>query len=132
MANPAEFLAIEQIRMHLLGEFSPTELSFAVEIERTSSINSSVSSSQFDNSVSMSDYFMNLEQNDFDFSDFSSPEYVDLGQNQLNPPVIDLTTPNAQKLTESKLSLKIELLEVKKFNWIDYSESTHLNSGAMV
>ncbi|CAA2985388.1 ethylene-responsive transcription factor 5-like [Olea europaea subsp. europaea] len=132
MANPAEVSAIEQIRMHLLGEFSPTELSFAAEIERTSSINSSVSSSQSDYSVSISDYFMNLEENDFDFSDFSSPESVDLGQNQLNPPVIDLTTPNAQKLTERKPSLKIELPEVKKFDWIDFSESTHSNTVATV
>ncbi|CAI9775577.1 unnamed protein product [Fraxinus pennsylvanica] len=132
MANQAEVSAIEQIRMHLLGEFSPTELPFAAEIERTSSINSSVSSSQSDYTVSISDYFMNLEQNDFDFSDFSSHESVDLGQNQLNPPIIDLTTPKAQTLTERKPSLKIELPEVKKLDLFDFSKSTHSNSVAMV
>ncbi|XP_022866991.1 ethylene-responsive transcription factor ERF104-like [Olea europaea var. sylvestris] len=132
MENPAEVSAIEQIRMHLLGEFSPRELSFSAQIERTSSIHSSVSSSQSDYSVSISDYFMDLEQNEFDFSDFSSPESVDLGQNQLNPPVIDLTTPKAQTLTERKPSLKIELPVVKKFDWIELPESTQSNSVANV
>ncbi|KAL2472079.1 Ethylene-responsive transcription factor 5 [Abeliophyllum distichum] len=133
MSTPAEVTAIEKIRMHLLGEFSPVEISFTAEIEncsRTSSINSPVSSSQSDYSVSISDYFMNLEHNQFDFSEFSSPESVDLGKNQFNPPIIDLTTPKAQTLTERKRSLKIELPEVKKFNWLDFSQSTQSNSVA--
>ncbi|CAI9775576.1 unnamed protein product [Fraxinus pennsylvanica] len=128
MANPAEVSAIEQIRMHLLGEFYPTELSFAADIERTSSVNSSVSSSQSEYAVSISDYFMDLEQNELDFSDFSSPESVDLVQNQLNPPIIDLNTPKAQTLTERKPSSKIELPVVKKVDMIDFSESTQSNS----
>ncbi|CAI9753023.1 unnamed protein product [Fraxinus pennsylvanica] len=130
MANPAEVSAIGQIRMHLLGEFYPTELSFTTEVERTSSVNSSFSSSHSEYSVSISDYFMDLEQNEFDFSDFSSPESVDLGQNQLNRPIIDLTTPKVQTLTERKPSLKIELTVVKKVNMNDFFESTQLNSVA--
>lgn len=132
MANPAEVSAIEQIRMHLLGEFSPSELSFAAETDncsRTSSISSSV---QSDHSISISDYFMNCEQNQFDFGEFSSSESVDLGQNRLNTPIIDLTLPKARNLTERKPSLQIELPAVKKLVWIDFSESSQSKSAATV
>ncbi|XP_022862771.1 ethylene-responsive transcription factor 5-like [Olea europaea var. sylvestris] len=132
MENPAEVSAIEQIRMHLLGEFSPREVSFAAEIDncsRTSSISSSV---QSDNSISISDYFMNCEQNEFDFSEFSSAESVDLGQNQLNTPIIDLTLPKVKNLTGRKPSLKIELPAVKKFDRIDFSELSQLNKASTV
>ncbi|CAI9771579.1 unnamed protein product [Fraxinus pennsylvanica] len=129
MANPAEVSAIEQIRMHLLGEFSPSEVSFAAEIDNCSKASSISSSVQFDNSISVSDYFMNCERNQFDFSEFSSPESVDLGQNQLNTQIIDLTLPKAKILTERNPSLQIELPAVKKLGWIDFSES---NSAATV
>ncbi|KAL2533207.1 Ethylene-responsive transcription factor 5 [Abeliophyllum distichum] len=82
--------------------------------------------------VSISDYFTNLEHNQFDFSEFSSPESIDLGKNEFNPSIIDLTTPKAQTLTERKRSLKIELPEVKKFDWLDFSQSTQSNSVASV
>ncbi|KAL2486950.1 Ubiquitin-conjugating enzyme E2 variant 1D [Abeliophyllum distichum] len=82
--------------------------------------------------LSISDYFTNLEHNQFDFSEFSSPESVDLGKNEFNPSIIDLTTPKAQTLTERKHSLKIELPEVKKFDWLDFSQSTQSNSVASV
>ncbi|KAL2484575.1 Ethylene-responsive transcription factor 5 [Abeliophyllum distichum] len=81
-----------------------------------------------DYSVSISDYFTNLEHNQFDFSEFSSPESVDLGKNEFNPSIIDLTTPKAQTLTERKHSLKIELPEVKKFDWLDFSQSNSVAS----
>ncbi|KAL2493082.1 Ethylene-responsive transcription factor 5 [Abeliophyllum distichum] len=132
MANRVEVSAIEQIRMHLLGEFSPRELEFADEIEncsRTSSISSSV---QSDYSISISDYFTNCELDQFDFNEFSSPESVDLGKNQLNPPIVDLTEPEAKVLTERKPSMKIELPTVKNFDWINFSESTQSNSVATV
>ncbi|KAL2535112.1 Ethylene-responsive transcription factor 5 [Abeliophyllum distichum] len=73
-----------------------------------------------------------MSRPDFGSSEFSSPESVDLGKNEFNHSIIDLTTPKAQTLTERKRSLKIELPEVKKFDWLDFSQSTQSNSVASV
>ncbi|CAI9766775.1 unnamed protein product [Fraxinus pennsylvanica] len=75
---------------------------------------------------------MNCEQNQFDFREFSSPEFVDLGQNHLNTPIIDLTLPKAKNLTKRKPSLQIELPAVKKLVWIDFSKSSRSNSATTV
>ncbi|KAI3469004.1 hypothetical protein Pfo_025667 [Paulownia fortunei] len=114
MANPAEVSAIERIRMHLLGEFSPCELDNGASTSNslTSSVSSSESDSlcsQFstcDSGLSISDYFLDFQQTQL------SP-----------PPVIDLTTPRA------KPSLRIEVpAAVKKFEWIEFGGSSQANS----
>ncbi|KAL2485078.1 glutamine-tRNA ligase [Abeliophyllum distichum] len=50
-------------------------------------------------------------KNQFDFSEYSIPEF--------NPPIVDLTTPKAQNMTEKMPSLKIELPALKKFDTME-------------
>lgn len=110
MANLAEASAIERIRMHLLGEFSPRELDNGTSTSY--SLTSSVSSSESDSLYSQ---FSTCDSG-FSISNYS----LDFQQNQLSPPaVIDLTTPKA------KPSLRIEVpAAVKKFEWIEFGGSS--------
>ncbi|XP_075507716.1 ethylene-responsive transcription factor 6-like [Primulina tabacum] len=110
MANPDEVSAIEYIRMHLLGEYSPTPLSFAED--NTNLFSSYVSSSAQRNA----EYIL-------DFS--SSDESQILEQTQYNgPPMIDLTAPRASH--DRKPSLEIEHPEANECEWIiEFSGSNH-------
>ncbi|KAG8374677.1 hypothetical protein BUALT_Bualt10G0020800 [Buddleja alternifolia] len=136
MANPAEVSAIQRIKMHLLGEFSPTQLP-ELDNRTLSCLTSSVSSSESDHgsqeqsqqsstcdsSLSIFDYFLNFEPNGIDFSSFD--ESVVPEHNQFIPPVIDLTmtTPRA------KPSLRIEVpTAVKKLEWLELASSTQPRS----
>ncbi|XP_059644494.1 ethylene-responsive transcription factor 5-like [Cornus florida] len=158
MASLDEVSALEFIKHHLLGEFSPVS-SFATDLSDDGSIFSSysavvsvkseVSSSQ---SVSLcsqtascdspitisylnSDEFkgikvfdfvpnsINYEQNRSDFFEFESKQQI-----------VDLTTPKSvnlsfdlrsqSSLSDRKPSLKIDLPPVKKFEWLEFTEST--------
>ncbi|KAK6157937.1 hypothetical protein DH2020_005251 [Rehmannia glutinosa] len=109
MANQAEVSAIEKIRMHLLGEFSPRELNNGATTSSVSSSESDSNSSQFStgdsHALSISDFTLNFQQN-----------------YQLSPPlVVDLTTPKSK----SKPSLRIEVpaAAVKKFEWIEFNQA---------
>ncbi|CAI9759466.1 unnamed protein product [Fraxinus pennsylvanica] len=127
MATPAEILALEQIRMHLLEEFSTREISFATDVENQSSSNIALSisssltlsdsfcpqSSSNESPISNSDYSTN-------FSDFSSSRSYFFERSQ----VIDFTTQGALNSNNPKPSLDIKLPAV------DVSVSTRKNSVA--
>ncbi|XP_022868620.1 ethylene-responsive transcription factor 5-like [Olea europaea var. sylvestris] len=127
MATPAEALALEQIRMHLLEEFSTREIAFATDVENQSSSNITLSisnsltlsdslcsqSASNESPISISDYSNN-------FSNFSSSRSYFFEQNQ----VIDFTTQKALNSNNRKPSLKIKFPAVEKLEWIDVSEST--------
>ncbi|KAL2525197.1 Ethylene-responsive transcription factor 5 [Abeliophyllum distichum] len=132
MATAAEVSALEQIRKHLLGEFSPRENAFAThDFENQSSCNLTSSifctlsdsfcseSASYESQISRSGYLI-------DFSDFSTSGCIFFEKNQ----VIDFTTQKAVNSNNRKPSLKIELPAVKKLEWIDSSESTRKHSGA--
>ncbi|XP_073052150.1 ethylene-responsive transcription factor 5-like [Primulina eburnea] len=113
MANPDEYSAIEYIRMHLLGEYSPTPRSFDDDLySNTSLFSSSVSNCSSQHSAEYT----------LDFS--SSDESQILERSQFDgPQMIDLTTTRAR---DRKPSLKNELPEANGFEWIiEFSGSNH-------
>ncbi|CAA3011735.1 ethylene-responsive transcription factor 5-like, partial [Olea europaea subsp. europaea] len=133
MATPAEALALEQIRMHLLEEFSTREIAFATDVENESSSNITFSISS---SLTLSDSFcsqstsnespISISDNSTNFSDFSSSRSFFFERNQ----VIDFTTKKALNSNNQKPSLKIKFPAIEKLEWIDVSESTRKHSGS--
>uniref|UniRef100_A0A5B7A1B1 Putative ethylene response factor 13 n=2 Tax=Davidia involucrata TaxID=16924 RepID=A0A5B7A1B1_DAVIN len=159
MAIPNEASAIEFIRQHLLGEFSPVgSFSFNADLSDSiftaldciTSVKFEVSSSQSDSlysqtascdsQITISDYLNSDEVNNTDLFDLI-PKSNDFWQNQSDffefetkPQIIDLTTPKSVNLSfqsssessfnDRKPSLKIELPQVKKVEWLEFSEST--------
>ncbi|KAK4434948.1 Ethylene-responsive transcription factor 5 [Sesamum alatum] len=114
MANPDEASAIESIRMHLLGEFSPCALDNGASNNFTSSVSSSESDSLCSQVSTCSSGLSSI-------SDY----FLDFQQNQLSsPPVIDLMK------TKAKPSLRIEVptAAVRKFEWIEFGGSGQPNS----
>ncbi|KAL0331514.1 UNVERIFIED_CONTAM: Ethylene-responsive transcription factor 5 [Sesamum angustifolium] len=85
MANPDEVSAIERIRMHLLGEFSPCKHDNGASTSNSNSFASSVSSSESDSLCSqvstcdsglssIPDYFLDFQQNQLSSSPPNSVE----------------------------------------------------------
>ncbi|XP_059657615.1 ethylene-responsive transcription factor 5-like [Cornus florida] len=149
MATHEEISALEFIREHLLGEFSPVESSSFVSDsidfssifsnqDRASSPNFDLSSSVSESlcsqtsscdEVSTSDFFdfipnsITFDQIESDFFEFES-----------KPQIIDLTIPKSQLLdfesdfelrfNDRKPSLKIDVPQVKKFEVVEMAEPT--------
>ncbi|KAA8526031.1 hypothetical protein F0562_007869 [Nyssa sinensis] len=125
MAIADEVSALELIRQHLLGEFSPVgSFRFSSDLGDSSSIftaqsiasvKSEVSSSQSDSlcsqsgscdsQITISDYLTSDEVNNTDLFDFV-PNSINFGQNdsvffefESKPEIIDLTTPKSVNLS---------------------------------
>lgn len=100
MASLDQVSALELIKIHLLGEFSPmTKSSPVTELSASSSASDlsrsqSGSSSTSQTSIEISDY---LDNELFDFT--SSPIPNDFFEFETKPQVIDLTTPKSNSLT---------------------------------
>ncbi|KAL0329507.1 UNVERIFIED_CONTAM: Ethylene-responsive transcription factor 5 [Sesamum radiatum] len=120
MANPDEVSAIERIRMHLLGEFSPCEHDngASTSTSNSNSFASSVSSSESDSLCS--------QVSTCDSGLSSIPDYfLDFQQNQLSSsPVVDLMKMKAKP----SLQIEIPMAAVKKFEWIEFGGSGQPNS----
>ncbi|KZV53292.1 ethylene-responsive transcription factor 5-like [Dorcoceras hygrometricum] len=119
MANPDEVSAIEYIRMHLLGEYSPAPLSFSDDLYSNTNLFSSSGSSCDDH------YSAGYTLDNFS----SSGESLTLERSQSNgPPMIDLTTP---RIKNKKPSLNVELPETNGFEWvIEFSGSNQCQSSS--
>ncbi|KAL2548043.1 Ethylene-responsive transcription factor 5 [Forsythia ovata] len=132
MATAAEVSALEQIRNHLLGEFSPREIAFAthdIEIQSSCNLTSSISCTLSDSFCSQSaSYESQISSSDYltDFYDFSTSRFIFFKETQ----VIDFTTQKSINLNNRKPTLKIDLPAVKKLEWIDSSEIIRKKSGA--
>lgn len=160
-----EFFALEKIRSHLLGEFSPKTLKFGAELMSSMCSDTVTESTNSESASSDSlpfDFFADIEADFFRFgtgvsnsssgsadsvhnrTDFvkleSEPSIssFDYEENQSKcfqfksePQVfIDLTSPKSTKsssASDRKPSLRIDLPPVKKYEWIDFGNSTQSN-----
>lgn len=161
-----EFFALEKIRNHLLGEFSPKSLKFGAELTSTSKCSDTVTESFNSESASSDtppfDFFTDSFDFEADFFQFgtgvsnsssesensvhnrtkfaklesepsiSSSDYEETNSNcfqfESKPQVIiDLTSPKSSGASDRKPSLRIDLPPVKKFEWIDFGNSTQSN-----
>ncbi|XP_052211084.1 ethylene-responsive transcription factor 5 [Diospyros lotus] len=134
MANQDEVTALELIRHHLLGEFSPlvckTDSLFLSSDCKTDSVHSQTESS--DSSMTIFDFLNSnkgADSSDDCLNFVSIPNLISFGQSQTDfsdyeakPQVIDLTTPKAESLIARKPSLKIDLPPVKKFELLEFGE----------
>ncbi|KAK4338208.1 hypothetical protein RND71_042695 [Anisodus tanguticus] len=162
-----EYFALEEVRNHLLGDFSPKTLKFGAEITSSSKCSDTVTeSSNSELSASSDSFSFDFFSDSFDFeADFfqfgneisnSSLESVNSVYNrkkfiklESEPSIsssdyeenrskcflfetkhqvmIDLTSPKSSSASDRKPSLKIDLPPVKKFEWIDFGNSTQSN-----
>ncbi|XP_059318750.1 ethylene-responsive transcription factor 5-like [Lycium ferocissimum] len=149
-----EYFALEEIRNHLLGDFSPKTLKFGAELASTSecSNNNTVTGS-----LNSFDFFSDFEADFFQFGtefsnsssqsaksvklesepSISSSDYEENKSNcfqfESKPQlIIDLSSPKSSKVIDRKPSLKIDLPPVKKFEWIDLGNSTHQSNNPIV
>ncbi|GFZ16539.1 ethylene responsive element binding factor 6 [Actinidia rufa] len=135
MATLDEVSALEFIKLHLLGEFSPVG-KFGAELSEVSNSRSDSLSSQTsscDSQITISDYVNANEVNDTDLFDFV-PNSVDFFEFESKPQIIDLATPKPVDLSPKSSSqsrlverrLKIDLPPVKppvtKLEWLEFSE----------
>ncbi|PSR91600.1 Ethylene-responsive transcription factor [Actinidia chinensis var. chinensis] len=132
MATLDEVSALELIKLHLLGEFSPVG-KFGAELSEVSNSRSDSLSSQTsscDSQITISDY---VNANDTDLFDFV-PNSVDFFEFESKPQIIDLATPKPVDLSPKSSSqsrlverrLKIDLPPVKppvtKLEWLEFRE----------
>ncbi|CAN4078038.1 unnamed protein product [Withania somnifera] len=149
-----EFFALERIRNHLLGEFSPKSLKFGAELtsSQCSHTVTASSNSECANSDSLPfDFFDDFEADFFQFgTNLSSESAISVhnGRNfvKLEPEqsisssnyeenqskFIDLTSPKLSSGSDRKPKLKIDLPPVKKFEWIELDNSIRSNPVASV
>lgn len=150
MTSSDEFSAIEFIRQHLLDEFTPVETSFTELSDSITDFNcescdsnfllnsqfdsSSSRTSSCDSQIAISDYLNSDEISNIDFTDFTS-DSISFEQNVINfagvevtkPEIIDLTaSPKSSNLSSRKPDLKIDLAPLKKFEWINFGDSTEV------
>ncbi|KAL2237953.1 ethylene-responsive transcription factor 5-like [Sesamum indicum] len=117
MANPDEVSAIERIRMHLLGEFSPCQHDDN-GASTSNSFTSSVASSESD---SLCSQVSTCDSGLSSISDY----FLDFEQNQLcSAPVVDLMKTKAKP----ELRVEIPTAAVRKFEWIEFGGSGQQNS----
>ncbi|XP_016481040.1 ethylene-responsive transcription factor 5-like [Nicotiana tabacum] len=149
-----EYFALEKIRNHLLGDFSPKTLKFGAELtssrtcsdimtESSSSQSESASSDslpfdflsdsfdfeadffQFGNDVSnSSSESANLVHNSTNFVKFELEPTISSSDYEKSRVIIDLTSPKLSNVSDRKRSFKIDLPPVKKFEWIGFGNST--------
>ncbi|KAK4389529.1 Ethylene-responsive transcription factor 5 [Sesamum angolense] len=108
MANPDEVSAIERIRMHLLGEFSPCGRDNGPST--SNSFASSVSSSESD---SLCSQVSTCDSGLSSISDY----FLDFQQNQL-----------MKMKAKPSLQIEIPTAAVRKFEWIEFGGSGQPNS----
>ncbi|XP_059655185.1 ethylene-responsive transcription factor 5-like [Cornus florida] len=141
MSTLDEISALELIRQHLLGEFSSIDSSSFV----SDSIDSITSSANFDllssaseslcsqtsgcDEVSTSDLFdfipysFTFEQIENDFFEFESkPQIIDLTSPKSK--ILDFESNSELRFNDPMPSLKIDLAPVKKFEVLEFAEST--------
>ncbi|XP_060211129.1 ethylene-responsive transcription factor 5-like [Lycium barbarum] len=137
-----EYFALEEIRNHLLGEFSPKTLKFGAELTSTST--SEFSNNTATGSLNSFDFFSaDFFQFGYEISN-SSSESANSEHNRTNfikiesEPSISSSDYEenkskcfqfeSSKVIDRKPSLKIDLPRVKKFEWIDFGNSTQSNN----
>ncbi|KAH7864005.1 hypothetical protein Vadar_024536 [Vaccinium darrowii] len=129
MATAEEVSALELIRLHLLGEFSPIGNGFFSDLPDLSTSESeslsSQTSSNYDSPLLLPDYLNFNEVNNTDFFD-SVPNPIQYGQIQtdfMQFQTIDLTTVvNSSSKSNRRPSLKVDLPPVKKFEVLEFGQ----------
>jgi len=133
MATADEVSVLELIRLHLLGDFSPIGNGFFSDLPDLSTSESeslsSQTSSNYDSQLLLPDYLNFNEVNNTDFFD-SVPNPVQYGQIQTDfmqfetiSHTIDITTVvNSSSKSNRRLSLKVDLPPVKKFEVLEFGQ----------
>ncbi|XP_060207409.1 ethylene-responsive transcription factor 5-like [Lycium barbarum] len=144
-----EYFALEEIRNHLLGDFSPKTLNFGAELTSTSECSNNTATGSLNSFDFEADFFqfrsevsnwssesansVKLESEpsilSSDYEENKSKCFQFESKPQL---IIDLTSPKPSKVVDRKPSLKIDLPQVKKFEWIDFGNSTHQSNNPIV
>ncbi|XP_060211127.1 ethylene-responsive transcription factor 5-like [Lycium barbarum] len=145
-----EYFALEEIRNHLLGDFSPKTSKFGAELTSTSECTNNTVTDGLNSFDFFSDFEADFFQFGTEFSNWSSQSAnsvklesepsissSDYDENKSNffqfeskpQVIIDLTSPKSSKVIDRKPSLKIDLPPVKKFEW---SNSTHQSNNPIV